>query len=144
VVILSPYVTSANYSLITEVGAGVFHLLDGLSPVRYNLAAFYFGPVAQLGARFNRTEEAAGSNPARSTGTPCLEYLHHTGFEHAANSKSVSGLTSMIPDYQALSIAICQKFERMSKVAGTGDHPPAWSVAEYTRLVVLFSLTLTQ
>ena len=26
------------------------------------------GPVAQLGARFNRTEEVAGSNPARSTG----------------------------------------------------------------------------
>ena len=25
------------------------------------------GPVAQLGARFNRTEEVAGSNPARST-----------------------------------------------------------------------------
>ena len=24
------------------------------------------GPVAQLGARFNRTEEVAGSNPARS------------------------------------------------------------------------------
>jgi hypothetical protein len=26
------------------------------------------GPVAQLGARFNRTEEAEGSNPSRSTG----------------------------------------------------------------------------
>jgi hypothetical protein len=25
------------------------------------------GPVAQLGARFNRTEEAEGSNPSRST-----------------------------------------------------------------------------
>ena len=25
------------------------------------------GPVAQLGARFNRTEEAGGSNPPRST-----------------------------------------------------------------------------
>ena len=25
-----------------------------------------FGPVAQLGARFNRTEEAEGSNPSRS------------------------------------------------------------------------------
>ena len=29
--------------------------------------AHLFGPVAQLGARFNRTEEVAGSNPARST-----------------------------------------------------------------------------
>ncbi len=28
---------------------------------------WYPGPVAQLGARFNRTEEVAGSNPARST-----------------------------------------------------------------------------
>ena len=27
----------------------------------------FIGPVAQLGARFNRTEEVAGSNPARST-----------------------------------------------------------------------------
>jgi hypothetical protein len=27
-----------------------------------------FGPVAQLGARVNRTDEVAGSNPARSTG----------------------------------------------------------------------------
>ena len=26
------------------------------------------GPVAQLGARINRTDEVAGSNPARSTG----------------------------------------------------------------------------
>ena len=26
------------------------------------------GPVAQLGARFNRTEEVEGSNPSRSTG----------------------------------------------------------------------------
>jgi len=43
------------------------------------------------------------------------------GFDHAANSKSVSGLTSMILDFQALGTAICQKFERMSKVASTGD-----------------------
>jgi len=42
------------------------------------------------------------------------------GFDHAANSKSVSGLTRMIPDFQALSTAICQKFEWMSKVASTG------------------------
>ena len=27
---------------------------------------FVSGPVAQLGARFNRTEEAEGSNPSRS------------------------------------------------------------------------------
>ncbi len=27
------------------------------------------GPVAQLGARINRTDEVAGSNPARSTTT---------------------------------------------------------------------------
>jgi hypothetical protein len=29
------------------------------------------------------------------------------GFDHAANSKSVSGLTRMIPDFQALGTAIC-------------------------------------
>jgi hypothetical protein len=28
---------------------------------------------------FHRTEEAAGSNPARSTVLSCMEYLHHTG-----------------------------------------------------------------
>ncbi len=28
---------------------------------------FFEGPVAQLGARINRTDEVAGSNPARST-----------------------------------------------------------------------------
>ena len=33
------------------------------------LTAFTNGPVAQLGARFNRTEEAGGSNPPRSTST---------------------------------------------------------------------------
>ena len=32
-----------------------------------NLVGDIIGPVAQLGARFNRTEEVAGSNPARST-----------------------------------------------------------------------------
>jgi len=61
--------------------------------------------------------------------TTLLEMLLHTadksfqgtdeGFDHAANSKSVSGLTSMIPDFQAYRIAIYQKFERMSKVAST-------------------------
>ena len=30
------------------------------------------GPVAQLGARLNRTEEARGSNPLRSTATEKL------------------------------------------------------------------------
>ena len=30
------------------------------------MPGFVSGPVAQLGARFNRTEEAEGSNPSRS------------------------------------------------------------------------------
>ena len=30
-------------------------------------SGFIDGPVAQLGARVNRTDEVAGSNPARST-----------------------------------------------------------------------------
>jgi len=39
---------------------------------------------------------------------------------HAANSKSVSGLARMIPDFQALGITIAQKFRWMSQVASTG------------------------
>lgn len=35
----------------------------------YNSATLKQGPVAQLGARFNRTEEVGGSNPPRSTKT---------------------------------------------------------------------------
>src|SRR4030042_6671242 len=31
-----------------------------------------------------RTEEVAGSNPARSTELPCMEYLHHTGLAELA------------------------------------------------------------
>ena len=42
-------------------------LLDSPQALSYNLQTRP-GPVAQLGARFNRTEEVAGSNPARSTG----------------------------------------------------------------------------
>jgi hypothetical protein len=38
------------------------------------------------------------------------------GFDHPVTSKSVSGFTSMISDFQALSASICQKFERMSEV----------------------------
>lgn len=59
-----------------------------------------------------------------------LELLLHTAdkslqgtdksFDHAANSKSVSGLTRIIPDFQAIGIAISQKFKRMSEVARTG------------------------
>jgi hypothetical protein len=74
--------------------------------------------------------------------TTLLEMLLHTanksfqgtdeGFDHAANSKSVSELTSMIPDFQARSTAICQKFERMSKVASTPLDVllPAWQVIQ--------------
>jgi hypothetical protein len=40
-------------------------LLDSHPWVRYN--RFTQGPVAQLGARLNRTEEVRGSNPLRST-----------------------------------------------------------------------------
>ena len=35
-------------------------------PLKYNPNT-QEGPVAQLGARINRTDEVAGSNPARST-----------------------------------------------------------------------------
>jgi hypothetical protein len=42
------------------------------------------------------------------------------GFDYEINSKSVSGLTRMIPDFQALGIAIYQKFERMSKASTAG------------------------
>ena len=38
---------------------------------------FELGPVAQLGARFNRTEEAGGSNPPRSTGDGTPTGLKH-------------------------------------------------------------------
>ena len=41
--------------------------LDILPPLYYNVLEFKWGPVAQLGARINRTDEVAGSNPARST-----------------------------------------------------------------------------
>jgi hypothetical protein len=40
--------------------------------------------------------------------------------DHAANSKSVSGLTRIIPDFQAHCIAISQIFGWMSYVASTG------------------------
>ena len=33
------------------------------------------GPVAQLGARINRTDEVEGSNPSRSTGASPTESL---------------------------------------------------------------------
>ena len=36
--------------------------------------AFAFGPVAQLGERYNRTVEVRGSNPLRST-EPGILYL---------------------------------------------------------------------
>ena len=36
--------------------------------VQFVAASYKPGPVAQLGARFNRTEEVEGSNPSRSTG----------------------------------------------------------------------------
>jgi hypothetical protein len=40
-------------------------------------------------------------------------------FDHAANSKSVSESASIILDFQALGIAISQKFKWMSNVAST-------------------------
>jgi hypothetical protein len=45
-------------------------LLDSHLGVRYN--RFVVGPVAQLGARLNRTEEVRGSNPLRSIDVPYL------------------------------------------------------------------------
>ena len=44
----------SNVFLITSMGA------SGIIPNKV------MGPVAQLGARINRTDEVAGSNPARS------------------------------------------------------------------------------
>ncbi len=44
-------------------------LLDSLGRLRYNPQEI-IGPVAQLGARLNRTEEVRGSNPLRSTLIP--------------------------------------------------------------------------
>lgn len=41
--------------------------LDIIRDLNYNSALTETGPVAQLGARINRTDEVAGSNPARST-----------------------------------------------------------------------------
>ncbi len=46
----------------TPKGYLTTHLASVKIPV-----TFVNGPVAQLGARFNRTEEAGGSNPPRST-----------------------------------------------------------------------------
>ena len=43
--------------------------LDIPGTLRYNSLALD-GPVAQLGARLNRTEEAVGSSPTRSTQEP--------------------------------------------------------------------------
>ena len=46
-------------------------LLDSPHSIRYNaLASKKIGPVAQLGARLNRTEEVRGSSPLRSTHEP--------------------------------------------------------------------------
>ncbi len=56
-------------SKFQDIGfSGGSSLLDSAIPLRYNLAGL--GPVAQLGARFNRTEEVEGSNPSRSTLIP--------------------------------------------------------------------------
>jgi hypothetical protein len=41
------------------------------------------------------------------------------GFYHAANSKLVSGLTRIIPDYQVLGTAISEIFRWMGYVAST-------------------------
>jgi hypothetical protein len=45
-------------------GSGI---LTSIRPGGYNPHCTPQGPVAQLGARINRTDEVAGSNPARST-----------------------------------------------------------------------------
>ena len=41
--------------------------LDITFSLKYNALRLVSGPVAQLGARLNRTEEVRGSNPLRST-----------------------------------------------------------------------------
>ncbi len=48
-------------------------LLDISSPLEYNTRHPDKGPVAQLGARINRTDEVEGSNPSRSTGMTDLK-----------------------------------------------------------------------
>ena len=47
----------------------IFFLKISLTPPKRMVksSGFIDGPVAQLGARVNRTDEVAGSNPARST-----------------------------------------------------------------------------
>jgi hypothetical protein len=48
--------------LITHGRPSILTLYRGASKMNF----LERGPVAQLGARFNRTEEAEGSNPSRS------------------------------------------------------------------------------
>jgi hypothetical protein len=51
--------------------------------------------------------------------------------DHAANYKSVSGLASIIPDFQAHCIAISQIFGWMSYVANTGVRGQDGAAGEY-------------
>ena len=60
----------AGKTAALEVKCALFgaHFLDRPESVRYNARSC--GPVAQLGARLNRTEEVEGSTPSRSTLKP--------------------------------------------------------------------------
>ena len=55
------------------------------------------GPVAQLGARINRTDEVEGSNPSRSTGAmigPIAQMGARLNGIEKVESSSLSGSTS--------------------------------------------------
>ena len=56
-----PPVSHLRYFVIMRI----LRQIDIQSSLKYNVGAKK-GPVAQLGARINRTDEVAGSNPARS------------------------------------------------------------------------------
>jgi len=92
--------------------------------------------LAVVSAGFSRRSDPSGyirclrathHDPADRGLAPSFEMLLHTAgksfqgtdecLDHAANSNSVSGLASIIPDFLALNIPISQKFEWMSYVA---------------------------
>lgn len=91
------------------------------------------GPVAQLGARFNRTEEVAGSNPARSTETRLIP----AGFCRTIGStlrNARAGVVSNLPESEGRRLeasrphpqsALCRT-RLLALMAGrTGEDPVA-------------------
>lgn len=62
-----PFLLNNNLAIWDRAQTGI---LTSIRPGGYNRHYTPQGPVAQLGARINRTDEVAGSNPARSTRFP--------------------------------------------------------------------------